>query len=103
MSNKSDWIRDPKDRNENHWVSLKYVTPIDKGLEHWWSASVKWDGCIHFSRAYNEPFKEHGHNGSEDNSDYIHICDIDEYIEILTKLRDAAKIYFATHDREWPE
>lgn len=52
-------------------------------------AAVKWDGCVNLWRTYDGP-KER---------DYIHICDLDEYIEQLIALRDAAKAHFKDN---WP-
>lgn len=73
----------------------------------WYEAFVKWDGCIHFNHAVNAPFcEEFGFHDEpkkrEDSSggcdEYIHICDINELIEVLTELRDKSKQYFG---EEW--
>lgn len=68
---------DDEKNNDNHW---------------WWQADISFDGCIHFSRAYNSPFP----HDTEKNpmSDYIHICDLDEFIERLKALREAAINHF---------
>ena len=100
--NYPQWLIDPEDENFDHWVNLRFVDALDEGLEHWYAASVKWDGCIHFWRAYNERFLKFADN-KQDNCDYIHICDLDDYIEKLVMLRDAAKKYFKSHDRKWPD
>ncbi len=100
----SGWLIDPKqDLSMNHWVDLRFVEGTDEGDQHWFAASVKWDGCIHFHKAYNYPFGEFAKNEPEGNQDYIHICDLDDYIEKLIALRVAAKKYFAYHEREWPD
>lgn len=38
---------------KSHWLSLASEVG-DDGL-HWWSASVKWDGCVEIHRAHNVP------------------------------------------------
>lgn len=56
-----------------------------------WSASVKWDGCIHFNRYYNGMSID---DKTGEDCDYIHICDVDEMIERLQELRAAAIVHF---------
>lgn len=82
-------------RDGGAWIEVIYLSKEDSIDEYWSYASVKWDGCINYSQAGNIPYsKECGlpddtkrdKNGACD--DYIHICDIDEIIEKLTKLRD---------------
>ena len=67
--------------------------------EGWYRAYVKWDGCIEFYRAFNVPFtlQEADHVLVEDE-DQIHICDIDETIELLQGLKKVAIEKFG----EWP-
>ena len=50
-------------------------------------AMLKWDGCVHFWRDY-----------PADDSDYLHICDLDQAIEVLTHLRDMGRQKFGA---EW--
>jgi len=75
----------------------------------WWEAFVRWDGCFNLHQAGNVPFSdEYGHswgtcwNGKERDpvacDDYIHICDLDDYIKRLQTLRDEAVKYFI----HWP-
>jgi len=92
-----DWKRALDDKNLNYWVDLV----LDDDNDNWYKCSVRWNGCIHFWRAYNDPFNHV--DRKKDDIDYIHICELDEFIEILTKLRDTAKKYFASHDRTWPD
>jgi len=92
---KMEWKRDTEYENVAHFARLI----LDDDGDNWYKCSVKWDGCIHFYRAYNNPFN---HDVKKIDTDYIHICNLDEYIEILTKLRETAKEYFANHGREWP-
>lgn len=60
----------------------------------WFQARVKYDGCIEFIRFFNQPF-DLAPAGNEDY-DQMHICDLDDTIERLTKLRDVARNYFGT-------
>ena len=79
-----------------HWEILndkknKYLIEL-KDPEGWRSAAVKWDGCIHYYRYFNNPLDDE--NRDDEDTDYIHICDIDDEIERLTQLRDIAKEHF---------
>ena len=56
-------------------------------------AEVKWDGCIHF---YNEG------DGSGENVQYLHICDLDEFIGELQALSKKAKEKFLETGSIWP-
>jgi hypothetical protein len=54
--------------------------------------TLKWDGCVDYRIGFN------GVKASEDNtgenSQYIHICDIDEMIEKLQALKEYGKKHF---------
>jgi len=89
----SEWIEDPKGNKSEAWIDLIYNHYKD-GM-HWVHAGVKRDGCIHLRKAYNIPFPQTNEE-IEDNSDYIHICDIDEMIEQLTKLKEVALKHFGS-------
>lgn len=80
-----NWQKD-ESNTSSAWLSL--VDP-----EGWWKAGVKFDGCVHFTRHFNVPFTL----GGED-TDYIHICDVDEMIAMLQALKAEA----ARHFGEWP-
>jgi len=70
------------------WLSL-----VDKhnALE----LGVKFDGCIHWRQYHN------GTMGEEDpDSDYLHICDIDEMIKRLQEVREHALKHFGD---KWPD
>lgn len=54
-----------------------------------WSADVKFDGCIHFNRHYDST-----------DSDYIHICDVDEMIKTLQDIKQKA---LDTFGDQWPK
>jgi len=86
----SEWIEEPKGNKSEAWVDLIYNHYQDG--THWVHAGIKVDGCIHLRKAYNMPFPQ----THEDNSDYIHICDIDEMIEQLMKLKEAALKHFGS-------
>ena len=47
---------------------------------------ARWDGCCNIRRYYNgDTYKDEGESV---DSDYIHICDIREFIEFLTEIAD---------------
>ncbi len=52
-------------------------------------AYVKWDGCVELSFT------------DRNNADKIHICDLDDFIVRLQKLRKLAEKHFAFEDG-WP-
>ena len=103
---KNKWVEDPNGISENHWIDLIYKQEEEDELSHWAHACVKWDGCIHFDKASNVPFsKEYGfHNGNRNKEacdDYIHICDIDDFIKMLEALKQKAIEHFK--DQEYWE
>jgi hypothetical protein len=73
------------EKSAPHWLELR-------DPDGWYEASVKWDGCVHFLRHFNEP------DGKGD-TDYLHICDLDEEIARLTALRDMSRAHFGP---DWP-
>lgn len=87
------WILEPSGTAEDHWVDF-----VDPG--GWYSASVKWDGCVHFYRYFNQP-----HPQPKDDptayAQHLHICDIDEEIARLQALKAKAIEYFAERGG-WP-
>lgn len=87
----NEWIEDPKGNKSEAWIDVIYNHYQD-GM-HWVHAGIKFDGCIHLRKAYNMPFPQ-APTEMEDNSDYIHICDIDEMIEELLKLKEIALKHF---------
>ena len=50
--------------------------------------SIKWDGCVDVQRLFT----------GEDDSDYIHICELRRFIETLEGVEKLAKEHF----KEWP-
>jgi len=79
------------EKTKDHWLELK-------DPEGWYSAVVKWDGCIHFNRYYNEPMDSEYHKTTDQaNVDYIHICDVDDMIARLKALKETALEYFGEY------
>jgi len=77
---------------KEHWLEIQ-----EPG--GWYSASLKWDGCIDFNRYYNDPkYYQEAHPSDNNLSDYLHICDIDDMIKRLEKLRDIGKKHFG---KDW--
>ena len=72
-----------------HWMDLERV----EAGSVWREASVKWDGCIHYTRHYNTP-------GGDGESDYLHICDLDGFIKSLEELKEIATAHFG---EDWGE
>lgn len=85
------WVID-REKTHDHWLE------VNDG-EGWYSAVVKWDGCIHLNRYYNFPWGKDPIHPEADNEDYIHICDLDEFIARL----QALKVMAETHFGEWPQ
>ena len=67
---------------EPHWLEVQ--SEVGEDGTHWWSASVKWDGCVDLHRAHNVPFglpdREKDHMAFSSD---MHICDLDDCIESL--------------------
>jgi hypothetical protein len=80
--NNDYWIIDEA-KTQGHWLEVNSPDGID------YNASVKWDGCVHFRRYFN--------GVRDDNSDYIHFCDLDDEIKRLTALRDMAIEKFGSY------
>ncbi len=58
--------------------------------------SAKWDGCCHIRRYYNGyTYKD---EGEEVDVDYIHICELREFIQFLTEIADKCE---AKNGFEW--
>ncbi len=50
------------------------------------AATCKWDGCVHLHVGL--PMDRPG------GRDYVHICDLDDFILQLERVRDAARAHF---------
>lgn len=97
------WKNNPDGKTEKHWLDVISDDIEDGENYHWWHAAIKWDGCIHLNHAGNVPYsKEHGFVNQQRDleacDDYIHICDLNDYIERLIALREFAKKHFG---EEW--
>lgn len=88
-----EWIDDPKGFKNECGIVLMYQSYKDD--THWLNAYIRNDGCIHFRKAYNSPFPK-----DDEDQDYIHICDIDEYVKILLALKEKAIEHFGN---DWPD
>ena len=61
----------------------------------WYWAMVTWDGCVNLHKYNNAPKSEQDKlPEGERDTDFIHICSIDEFIELLTELKLKAKQHF---------
>lgn len=95
METKTDGWQYIQGTKASHWIDLydiEYGTP-------WTKASVKWDGCVHFSTVANTPYVIGKPADETQCENYIHICNIDRFIKQLERLRDAAKSHFGD---DWP-
>ena len=54
--------------------------------------TLKWDGCIDYRIGHNGVKPSEDPTG--DDTDYIHICDIDEMIKKLQALKEYGKKHF---------
>jgi len=52
---------------------------------------IKFDGCVHFNQFWNG---DNANTENSENCDYIHICKVDEMIELLQEIKLKAKEYF---------
>lgn len=87
-----EWIDDPDGNKSEGSIDLIYQSY--KNGEYWIHADVRFDGCVHLRKAYNSPFPK-----EDEDQDYIHICDIDEYVKQLLLLKEAALKHFGNI---WP-
>lgn len=65
------------------------------------SIGIKWDGCGNLTKFYNgySPNDEYTEEVGE-NSDYIHICEMKEFIEHLQEIVKIAEDNFTREDYE---
>lgn len=65
-----------------------------------WRATVKWDGCVHLSHYFNGVDPDASPELVDENSDYLHICDLEAHIKQLQSLLESAKAHFG---QGWPD
>lgn len=94
------------------WDILKkeghYAHFVDR--HHGYYATVKWDGCTHFYMftgsvsnrlcAGNDPEEIINDKDSQEDINYIHICDADEMAVSLMKLKHLASRNIESWDKE---
>lgn len=80
-----------KESTTDHWLEL--VDP-----EGWYSAGVRWDGCVYFYRYFNAPISDKTRDDEDPN--YLHICDIDDAIARLQALKQIAQQFFSGEQGE---
>jgi hypothetical protein len=78
-----DWKE--SERNESDGDTLNIKAVLAGSVNGPISANVRVDGCVDLRRHYKVS------DGAPPSEDYIHICDLDDFIEELEKLRDFAK------------
>lgn len=62
---------------------------------------IKWDGCSNLTKFYNGYNPEDNPTREvEENSDYIHICEMKEFIEQLQEIIKVAEDNFTKEDFE---
>lgn len=62
-----------------------------------WKFNPRWDGCVHIERFSNGDTPD---KHSEENRDYLHVCDIDDFIARLVEAKEIARKKFG---EQWPE
>lgn len=92
------WKQNPNDKSTEYHASLIYQEDWCEGDDHWTEATVKKDGCIHFYEGNNAPMGSKYPERSTEDDNYIHICELDDFIKQLQELREAAIAYFG---KEW--
>lgn len=79
------------EKTQDHWLEIE-------DEDGWSSAQVKWDGCIHYSQYFNNPIHDKKRNPQD--TDTLHICDIDAFIKELQEIKRLAQEHFGS---EWPK
>lgn len=89
MTDELDWEYKPK----THIGDTSFHTIYEKDGENWkWEAFVRWDGCITLKCAWDKWFP------NEEDSDQIHICELNRYIKMLIKLKETIKRHATNFD-----
>lgn len=81
-----------------HWIDVEVR---DDECPPSWRASLRFDGCVHLNRYFNgfDPDSKTGPSSKDNDTDYMHICDLDELIELLQQLKSEALEHFG---KDWP-
>jgi len=78
-----------EEKTTEAWLELELRDGANGNEVPSYKIEVRSDGCIHLRRYYN---------GGYDEPDYLHICDIDEVIELLQAVKEKAEEHFG---KEW--
>jgi hypothetical protein len=82
-------------KSDAHWFAVKIIAKDDEaGVTGWWTAEVEPGGCVHYRRHYADPG---GDPRSKVDTDYYHICFLDEEIARLQALKAQATKWFVEH------
>jgi len=81
------WKVIPKDPHQA-WLQLELWNGDNGADAPSYSVGIKFDGCVHVTRYYN---------GERKDSDYMHICDLDEFIELLQDIKKKRTEHFPQH------
>lgn len=73
-------------KTEAHWLEVNEGVHSSNRME----AVVRFDGCVHL----------YGCDADGKREDYMHICDLDRFIELVMDLKTKAQKHFG---KEWPK
>lgn len=79
------WEIDKQDTDE---YVLRLHDPND-----WYKTVVKRDGCVDFMQSFNNPLS----SARSQDIDYIHICNLDDFIKRLQEIQKKAVAHFGEH------
>ena len=82
-------------KTQDHWLEVV----VKEGDDVWAEAHLKWDGCVQYTRYFNEPRDTEGRRPGD--ADSIHICSMRDFIEQLEQMERMAVEHFGIG--EWKE
>ena len=83
-------------QTKSHWL-------VTRDQDGWWEAVCKWDGCVDLQHFGNIPYDEDPERENPQCcDDYIHVCDLKEYVERLQALLTLAQDFFGDEDAWMP-
>lgn len=88
------WIKNP-DRNKEFDESSIQL----KDENGFYDVFIKWDGCVDFTEY--DAADGNGNPIKDDKYTYIHICDLDRFIDRLLALRKFGHKHF--NNEQWPD